>query len=81
MFDTPHRIFKKYNIDLKKSLENLKYITVGSLTNMRKRNLKKYEITVIGLLAKELNITMDDIFYMAYVKNEITKQMGKNNEN
>ena len=69
--NTPLKIAKKFGLDIQSLVNNVDCLSQISLLNLKRRNPKKYEITMIGLVAKELNISMNDLFYMHKVKNEI----------
>lgn len=74
--NTPLKIAKKFGLKIENLVNNVECISEASLLNLKRRNPKKYEITMIGLVAKELNISMNDLLYMYRVKKEIV-EMGQ----
>lgn len=74
--NTPLKIAKKFGLDIQSLVNNVDCLSEISLLNLKRRNPKKYEITMIGLIAKELGISMNDLFYMYRIKKEII-EMGQ----
>ena len=69
--NTPLKIAKKFGLDIQDLVSNVDCLGEVSLLNLKRRNPKKYEITMIGLIAKELNIGINDLLYMHQVKKEM----------
>lgn len=69
--NTPLKIAKKFGLKIENLVNNVECISEASLLNLKRRNPKKYDITMIGLIAKELNIGINDLLYIHQVKKEI----------
>ena len=55
---------------------NANNITVQSLSNLKKTNPNKYEVVVLGLVAKKLNINVDDLIFLNEFKNNSEKSLS-----
>ena len=71
--NTPLKIAKKFGLKIENLVNNVECISEVSLLNLKRRNPKKYEITMIGLVAKELNVSMNDLMYIHQLKKEMQK--------
>lgn len=69
--NTPLKIAKKFDLNIQSLVNDVDYLSEVSLLNLKRRNPKKYEITMIGLVAKKLNIGINDLLYMHQVKKEM----------
>ena len=75
--NTPLKIAKKFGLNIQNLVNDVDCLSEVSLLNLKRRNPKKYEITMIGLIAKELNIGINDLLYMHQVKKEISQNEHK----
>lgn len=66
-------IGEKKSTDL---IGNANNITVQSLSNLKKTNPNKYEVVVLGLVAKKLNINVDDLIFLNEFKNNSEKSLS-----
>lgn len=66
-------IGEKKSTDL---IGNANNITVQSLSNLKKANPNKYEVVILGLIVKKLNINVDDLIFLNEFKNNSEKSLS-----
>ncbi|MDX9901434.1 MAG: hypothetical protein RBT22_08085 [Aliarcobacter sp.] len=65
-------IGEKKSTDLIGDIDN---ISISSLIGLKKTNPNKYEIVILGLITKKLNINIDDLIFLSERKNNSEKSL------
>lgn len=65
-------IGEKKSTDLIGDINN---ISISSLIGLKKTNPNKYEVVILGLITKKLNINVDDLIYLSERKNNSEKSL------
>lgn len=50
-------------------------ISVHSLISLKKTNPSKYEVVTLGLIAKKLDLNVNDLLYLRDLKNKFKKSL------
>lgn len=50
-------------------------ISVQSLISLKKTNPSKYEVVALGLIAKKLDVNVNDLLYLRDLKNKFKKSL------
>jgi hypothetical protein len=65
-------IGEKKSTDLIGDIDN---ISISSLIGLKKTNPNKYEVVILGLITKKLNINIDDLIFLSERKNNSEKSL------
>lgn len=65
-------IGEKKSTDLIGDINN---ISISSLIGLKKTNPNKYEVVILGLITKKLNINVDDLIFLSERKNNSEKSL------
>lgn len=65
-------IGEKKSTDLIGDIDN---ISISSLIGLKKTNPNKYEVVILGLITKKLNINVDDLIFLSERKNNSEKSL------
>ena len=65
-------IGEKKSTDLIGDIDN---ISISSLIGLKKTNPNKYEVVILGLITKKLNINVDDLIFLSERKNNFEKSL------
>ena len=65
-------IGEKKSTDLIGDIDN---ISISSLIGLKKTNPNKYEVVILGLITKKLNINVDDLLFLSERKNNSEKSL------
>lgn len=65
-------IGEKKSTDLIGDIDN---ISISSLIGLKKTNPNKYEVVILGLITKKLNIKVDDLIFLSERKNNSEKSL------
>ena len=65
-------IGEKKSTDLIGDIDN---ISISSLIGLKKTNPNKYEVVILGLITKKLNINVDDLIFLSELKNNSEKSL------
>lgn len=66
-------IGEKKSTDLIGDIDN---ISISSLIGLKKTNPNKYEVVILGLITKKLNINIDDLIFLSELKNNSKKSLS-----
>ncbi|MFW2525450.1 hypothetical protein [Aliarcobacter butzleri] len=76
---TPLEIAKKIGAKKTTDLTNsVKNLSGASLNNLKKANPTKYEVVMLGLVVKKLNIGFNDLIFFSEAKNIKNKNLNIN---
>lgn len=76
---TPLEIAKKIGAKKTTDLTNsVKNLSGASLNNLKKANPTKYEVVMLGLVVKKLNIGFNDLIFFSEAKNIRNKNLNIN---
>lgn len=81
MRQKPKDIAKLLGKSVEEMLEVIDNTSSGSLSELAKSNPNKYEVMMLGIAAKNLNITVEELVKWVELKQIIEAQLKENLEN
>jgi hypothetical protein len=75
----PKDIAKLLGTTVEEMLSDVDKTSSASLSELAKKNPKKYEINMLGIVAKNLNISVEELIKYSELKDAIKNQENFNN--